>query len=66
MGIDGLGEQDADHILELIEALTVIEGEGSGGEDEQTKQKELEAGGKNAQIVADESEEQDSSSEVSD
>ena len=34
LGVEGLGEQDADRLLELIEALTVVENEASnGGED---------------------------------
>ena len=67
LGIDGLGEQDVDRILELIEALTVVEGEGlGGGDDEQNQKKDPKAGGRNTQIVADESNEQAPDAEVSD
>ena len=37
MGIEGLGEKDTDRILELIEALTVVEGDADDGGGEGTQ-----------------------------
>jgi N utilization substance protein A len=34
LGIEGLGEEDADHLLRLIDELTVVEGEPSSSDDE--------------------------------
>ena len=39
LGIEGLGEQDADRLLELIEALTVVENEASNGGEEGAQDK---------------------------
>jgi hypothetical protein len=35
LGIEGIGEEDADRLLQLIDELTVVEGEGptAGGDD---------------------------------
>ena len=33
LGIDGLGEEDADQLLRLIDELTVVEGEASSAEE---------------------------------
>ena len=39
LGVEGLGEQDADRLLELIEALTVVENEASNGGEEGAQDK---------------------------
>ena len=63
MGIEGLGEKDTDRILELIEALTVVEGD-AGGEGTQSEDSgELE---ENPNVLIDEVGEQASDSEESD
>jgi hypothetical protein len=35
LGIQGLGEDDADRLLQLIDELTVVEGDAAGDDDEQ-------------------------------
>ena len=63
LGIEGLGEKDTDRILELIEALTVVEGD-AGGEGTQSEDSgELE---ENPNALIDEVGEQASDSEESD
>ena len=63
LGIEGLGEKDTDRILELIEALTVVEGD-AGGEGTQSEDSgELE---ENPNVLIDEVGEQASDSEESD
>jgi len=44
LGIEGLGEKDTDHILELIEALTVVEGDAGNGGEEGTQSEDSEEG----------------------
>ena len=44
LGIEGLGEQDTDRILKLIEALTVVEGEAGNGGGEGTQSEDSEEG----------------------
>ena len=66
LGIEGLGEKDTDRILELIEALTVVEGDAGdgGGEGSQSEDSgELE---ENPNALIDEVGEQASDSEESD
>ena len=57
LGIEGLGEQDADRLLQLIDELTVIEGEVADGEemkkqDESAAEVDTEAAG-DAEVAAD-------------
>jgi len=47
LGIEGLGEQDTDRILKLIEALTVVEGEAGNGGGEGTQSEDSEEGTQN-------------------
>ena len=44
LGIEGLGEKDTDHILELIEALTVVESDAGNGGEEGTQSEDSEEG----------------------
>jgi len=57
LGIEGLGEKDADRLLQLIDELTVIEGEvgaaeGADSEDESAAEEGAEAAGEN-EVAAD-------------
>lgn len=57
LGIEGLGEQDADRLLQLIDELTVVEGEVADGEemekrDESAAEVDTEAAG-DAEVAAD-------------
>jgi hypothetical protein len=44
LGIEGIGEEDADRLLQLIDELTVVEGEPAGSEDEEAETDEAGAG----------------------
>ena len=66
MGIEGLGEQDTARILELIEALTVVEGDAGNGGGEGTQSEDSEEVQGNANALIDEAGEQVSDSEESD
>ena len=66
LGIEGLGEQDTDRILELIEALTVVEGDAGDGGGEGTQSEDSGELQGNANALIDEIGEQVSDSEESD
>ena len=66
LGIEGLGEQDTDRILKLIEALTVVEGEAGNGGEEGTQNEDSEEVQGNANAVVDAVGEQASALEESD
>jgi N utilization substance protein A len=66
LGIEGLGEQDTDRILKLIEALTVVEGEAGNGGGEGTQSEDSEEVQGNANAVVDAVGEQASALEESD
>jgi hypothetical protein len=59
LGIEGIGEEEADRLLQLIDELTVVEGEPAASEDEEAED-EAAAGGDEADaVVAATSEEED-------
>ncbi|MEC7833907.1 MAG: transcription termination factor NusA [Gemmatimonadota bacterium] len=66
LGIEGLGEKDTDHILELIEALTVVEGDAGNGGEEGTQSEDSEEVQGDANALIDEVGEQVPDSEESD
>ena len=66
MGIAGLGEKDTDRILELIEALTVVEGDAGDGGGEGTQSEDSGELEENPNVLIDEVGEQASDSEESD
>ena len=66
MGIEGLGEKDTDRILELIEALTVVEGDAGDGGGEGTQSEDSGELEENPNALIDEVSEQASDSEESD
>ena len=66
MGIEGLGEKDTDRILELIEALTVVEGDVGNGGGEGTQSEDSGELEENPNALIDEVGEQVSDSEESD
>ena len=66
MGIEGLGEKDTDRILELIEALTVVEGDAGDGGGEGTQSEDSGELEENPNALIDEVAEQASDSEESD
>ena len=66
LGIEGLGEKDTDRILELIEALTVVEGDAGDGGGEGTQSEDSGELEENPNALIDEVGEQVSDSEESD
>ena len=66
LGIEGLGEKDTDRILELIEALTVVEGDAGDGVGEGTQSEDSGELEENPNALIDEVGEQASDSEESD
>ena len=66
LGIEGLGEGDTDRILELIEALTVVEGDAGDGGGEGTQSEDSGELEENPNALIDEVGEQVSDSEESD
>ncbi len=66
LGIEGLGEKDTDRILELIEALTVVEGDAGDGGGEGTQSEDSGELEENPNALIDEVGEQASDSEESD
>ena len=66
LGIEGLGEKDTDRILELIEALTVVEGDAGDGGGEGTQSEDSGELEENPSALIDEVGEQASDSEESD
>ena len=66
LGIEGLGEKDTDRILELIEALTVVEGDAGDGGGEGTQSEDSGELEENPNVLIDEVGEQASDSEESD
>ena len=66
LGIEGLGEKDTDHVLELIEALTVVEGDAGNGGEEGTQSEDSEEVQGDANALIDEVGEQVPDSEESD
>ena len=66
LGIEGLGETDTDRILELIEALTVVEGDAGDGGGEGTQSEDSGELEENPNALIDEVGEQASDSEESD
>jgi hypothetical protein len=63
LGMKGLGEEDADRLLQIIDELTVVEGEVSEGETESASESDSEEGSDSEEDEVENTDDEDGDSE---